>query len=248
MPPSTVDYPEISIASMTPKPFIYYIIPINKEPIMKSQEPVRIFKTDFMEFFTHIYPWQVAVLWGALEIFLFYSAITAAGTAGIKVLYIPVAFLLGLFSWTFAEYTLHRWLFHFKPKTPIQERISFLFHGVHHEQPMVKTRLVMPFPVSIPLASLFLGLFYLICSFVFRRPEWMAPAFAGFIAGYMFYDLGHYAFHHSKTKNPYIVYVRKHHMRHHGSESHLRFGVSNPLWDYVFGTMPRYDENGKLTN
>lgn len=197
-----------------------------------------MFKSDFLEFFSHIHPWQIAVFWGAVNIFLIYTAVTATGDSGSKAIYIPVAFLTGLFFWTLAEYSLHRWLFHFKPKTPFQERLSFVFHGVHHQQPMVKTRLVMPFPLSIPLASLFLGLFYLVCSVLLQKPEWMVPAFSGFISGYMFYDLGHYAFHHFKTKKGYINYVRKHHMRHHGSESHWRFGVSNPLWDYVFGTMP----------
>lgn len=205
---------------------------------MENKKAMRMFKSDFLEFFSHIHPWQVALFWGALDIFLIYTAVTAPVDTGNKVIYIPVVFLTGLFFWTLAEYSLHRWLFHFKPKTPLQERISFVFHGVHHEQPMVKTRLVMPFPLSIPLAALFLGLFYLICSVLLQKPQWLIPAFSGFISGYMFYDLGHYAFHHFKTKSRYIAYVRKHHMRHHGSDSHLRFGVSSPLWDYVFGTMP----------
>lgn len=215
---------------------------------MKTKEPIRVFKSDFLEFFTHIHPLQIAILWGALDAYLIYRAVFGFSNTTMKGLYLPLAFLAGLFIWTFAEYALHRWLFHFKTRTPIQERISFLFHGFHHAEPMVKTRLVMPFPVSIPLASLFFGLFYLICAILLKRPQWIAPAFSGFISGYLFYDLGHFAFHHIKTKNPYLVYVRKHHMRHHGSESHLLFGVSNPLWDYVFRTMPRYDADGKLMN
>lgn len=215
---------------------------------MTGKEPIRLFKSDFLEFFSHIHPLQIAILWGAANAFIMYRAITGHPGAGGKIVYIPLAFVVGIFFWTFSEYTLHRWLFHFTPKTPLQERISFLFHGIHHAQPMVKTRLVMPFPLSIPLASLFLGLFFLVCSVLLNKPQWVAPAFSGFISGYMFYDLGHYAFHHIKTNNSYIQYVRKHHMRHHGSESHLRFGVSSPLWDYVFGTMPRYDADGKLVN
>ncbi len=215
---------------------------------MKEKEPIRLFKSDFLEFFTHIHPWQIAVVWGAVNVYFLFRAVTGPGTVAAKAVFIPVAFLVGLFFWTIAEYILHRFLFHFHPRKPWQERVSFLFHGVHHAQPMVKTRLVMPFPVSIPLAAIFLGLFYLVFAVLLRAPQWMAPAFSGFLTGYLFYDLGHYAFHHIKTNNPYLQWVRKHHMRHHGSEDHLRFGVSNPLWDYVFRTMPKYDENGKLMN
>ena len=85
--------------------------------------------------------------------------------------FIPLGFLAGLFLWTFAEYTLHRFLFHHKPTSPRQERIFFLFHGIHHAQPQVKTRLVMPFPVSIPMALLFFGLFYLILGVAVEMPR-----------------------------------------------------------------------------
>jgi sterol desaturase/sphingolipid hydroxylase (fatty acid hydroxylase superfamily) len=32
--------------------------------------------------------------------------------------------------------------------------------------------------------------------------------------------------------------VRQQHMHHHFKTPNKRFGVSSPLWDYVFGTMP----------
>jgi sterol desaturase/sphingolipid hydroxylase (fatty acid hydroxylase superfamily) len=33
--------------------------------------------------------------------------------------------------------------------------------------------------------------------------------------------------------------VRQHHMHHHFQTPDKRYGVSSPLWDYVFGTMPK---------
>jgi len=54
------------------------------------------------------------------------------------------AFFGGILLWSFAEYCLHRFIFHFTPRTQRQKRIAFLMHGVHHAQPRVKTRLVMP--------------------------------------------------------------------------------------------------------
>jgi len=64
-------------------------------------------------------------------------------------------FMLGLFLRMLGKYTLHRLLIHHQVKTPKAERIFFLFHDVHHAQPQDKTRLLMPFPVSIPLALVF---------------------------------------------------------------------------------------------
>lgn len=206
---------------------------------MKEQQPVRIFKSDFLESFSHIHPWQVAVFWSLVEVFLVFRITRTFPADSSGWLYIPIGIVIGVFLWTFAEYSLHRWLFHHEAKTEAGKKVFFMFHGVHHSQPMVKTRLVMPFPVSVPLALAFFGLFQLIGGRFLNRPEWVAPLFAGFIAGYMIYDLGHYAFHHFPIKRGYLAWIRKHHMRHHGSENHLRFGVSSPLWDYVFGTMPR---------
>jgi sterol desaturase/sphingolipid hydroxylase (fatty acid hydroxylase superfamily) len=113
---------------------------------------------------------------------------------------------------------------------------------------MVKTRLVMPFPLSIPLAALFLGLFYLLTMYILGQPRILAPVFSGFITGYLIYDLGHYSFHHFKTKNSYLLYLRKHHMRHHGTDSRMRYGVSSPVWDYVFKTMPKREPAAPSVN
>jgi sterol desaturase/sphingolipid hydroxylase (fatty acid hydroxylase superfamily) len=137
-----------------------------------------------------------------------------------------------------AEYVVHRFVFHFPPRTPWQERISFLFHGVHHAQPQCKTRLVMPPVVSIPMAVLFYGACYLILSVVLGAPHWVAPVFSGLIAGYLTYDMLHYATHHIPMHGRYGKFLRKYHMLHHFKTPDQRFGVSSPLWDMVFGTLP----------
>jgi 4-hydroxysphinganine ceramide fatty acyl 2-hydroxylase len=30
--------------------------------------------------------------------------------------------------------------------------------------------------------------------------------------------------------------LKQHHLRHHYHDDHLGYGVSSPLWDYIFGT------------
>ncbi len=150
--------------------------------------------------------------------------------------YIPLGFLAGLFIWTLAEYTLHRFLFHYKPRTPRQERIFFMFHGIHHAQPQVKTRLVMPLPVSLPGLVVFYGSFYLILAVLLQAPQWVAPLMSGFIIGYLAYDLTHYATHHFPMRAGYAKYIKRYHMQHHYKDADTRFGVSSPIWDWVFGT------------
>lgn len=200
-----------------------------------NEEPIRLFKSDFLEFFTHISPIIVLIVWVPVVGYFVYRSIAIEGSSG---LLIVLGILLGLFLWTFAEYILHRFLFHFKPKTAGQERLSFLMHGVHHAMPRDKTRLVMPPAVSIPLALIFYGLFYVLFTYVLMIPNWVSPVFAGFILGYIAYDMIHYGTHHFPVKKGYFRMVRRNHMHHHFQTPDKRFGVSNPLWDYVFKTMP----------
>jgi sterol desaturase/sphingolipid hydroxylase (fatty acid hydroxylase superfamily) len=201
-----------------------------------NEEPIRLFKSDFLEFFTHISPIAVLVIWVPVVGYFIFRSIALEKTGALTIV---LGFLLGLFLWTFAEYTLHRFLFHFKPKTPGQERLSFLMHGVHHAQPRDKTRLVMPPAVSIPLALVFYGLFYVFFTYALMIPYWVSPVFAGFILGYIAYDMIHYGTHHFPVKKGYFRMVRRNHMHHHFQTPDKRFGVSNPLWDYVFSTMPQ---------
>jgi dihydroceramide fatty acyl 2-hydroxylase len=207
-------------------------LPIDKS---KNPESIRLFQSDFLEFFTHISPAAILGLWlPVVVLLLVYAALTAS--EGSFPLHILLGIIIGLFLWTLTEYTLHRFLFHHKPSTPRQERIFFLFHGVHHAQPQDKTRLVMPFPVSLPLAAVFFGLFYLVLVVWLNAPQWVAPLFAGFLTGYLAYDLTHYATHHFPMRGGYARYLKRYHMQHHYKDSNTRFGVSSPAWDWVFRT------------
>ncbi len=200
--------------------------------IIHDETPIRLFKSDFMEFFTHITPQAIIIIWLPVVIWLLVTS------TGISTMNIYIGFLVGLFVWTFAEYTLHRFVFHFPPKTPRMERITFLFHGIHHAQPQCKTRLVMPPVVAIPMAAIFYGLFWLIIGSLFQTGQWVHPVMAGFMVGYLIYDLTHYATHHWPMRSGYLKYIKRYHMAHHYKTPDARYGVSSPIWDYVFKTMP----------
>jgi dihydroceramide fatty acyl 2-hydroxylase len=201
-----------------------------------SDEPVRLFKSDYLEFFTHISPVVVLIIWvPAVVFFVVRSVLTLP--EGASWLQIPAGMLIGVLIWTLTEYVMHRFVFHFHAKSPGLQKIFFMFHGVHHYQPQCKTRLVMPPVVSIPLA-VFYGIFYLMVDRLFGAPSWVPPLFAGFILGYLVYDMIHYATHHFPMRSGYLKFLKRYHMQHHYKTPSERFGVSSPLWDKVFGTMP----------
>ena len=137
----------------------------------------------------------------------------------------------GYVFWTLTEYWLHRVVFHFEPEAGIGARLHWIIHGVHHDHPNDPLRLVMPPSVSVPLALAFYGLFVLVLG-----TPWANVFAAGFLAGYLLYDMTHYHVHHHRPRTRLGKLMRELHMRHHFQDDTRGFGVSAPFWDYVFGT------------
>jgi len=145
---------------------------------------------------------------------------------------IAVLFLLGLLTFSLVEYVMHRYLFHMSTHTRRREKLQYTFHGVHHEFPKDKGRLAMPPIISVLLASSILGLFYLLMQ------EAAFAFFPGFILGYAAYLFVHYIVHaYQPPKNLFkVLWIN--HAVHHYKDQTKAYGVSSPLWDYVFQTMP----------
>jgi sterol desaturase/sphingolipid hydroxylase (fatty acid hydroxylase superfamily) len=137
----------------------------------------------------------------------------------------------GYVIWTLTEYWLHRVVFHFEPDHGVGARLHWIIHGVHHDHPNDPLRLVMPPSVSVPLAALFVYVFYLI----FGSPGFL-PLSAGFLGGYLAYDMLHYHVHHRHATTRLGKLMRELHMRHHFQDGGTGYGVSAPFWDHVFGT------------
>lgn len=199
-----------------------------KNYVSNKDETARMFKSDLMEAMSKVH-WTVPLhLFVPVVLVCFYFALFQYSLGiGEVVLYT----LAGLLVWTFAEYTLHRFIFHFHATSDIGKRLTFIFHGVHHDYPSDSKRLVMPPSASIPMASLFFFLFLWMLGDVY-----VAPFFAGFIIGYLFYDITHYAIHHFNMKNKFWLAIKNHHMIHHYKYPNLGYGVSQPTWDYIFRT------------
>lgn len=199
-----------------------------KQYVSNKDETVRMFESDFLEALSRVH-WTVP-LWVYVPIityFLYRGFAVYNLTFGTILLY----FFIGLAIWTLTEYLLHRFVFHFEMKSKLGQKIHFIFHGVHHDYPRDSKRLVMPPSVSIPLALIFFFLFDWLFGSIL-----VAPFFAGFLVGYLFYDITHYAIHHFNMKNKFWLAIKNHHMLHHYKNDKKGFGVSQPTWDHVFGT------------
>lgn len=199
-----------------------------KNYVSNKDETIRLFENDFLEALSRVH-WTVP-LWIFVPIILFLLF------RGFYIYYLSITsslllVLSGLFVWTFIEYFLHRFIFHYMPKSEWGKRIHFLIHGIHHDYPKDSKRLVMPPSVSLPLAAFFFILFNTIINNAF-----VLPFFAGFLIGYLLYDITHYAIHHFNMHNKFWLAIKNHHSKHHYQNPGLGYGVSQPTWDYVFGT------------
>jgi dihydroceramide fatty acyl 2-hydroxylase len=190
----------------------------------------RMFDSDILDRLSRVHP--------MVPLLIFVPAIVAAFTVGARgeptTIQVVGLVLAGYVFWTLTEYWMHRLIFHFEPEEGIGARLHWIIHGVHHDHPNDPMRLVMPPSVSVPLALVFLAVFWLVLG------SDAAPAFgAGFLAGYLFYDMTHYHVHHHKPRTRLGRRLRELHMRHHFQDDTTGFGISAPWWDVVFRTAPR---------
>ena len=186
----------------------------------------QMFDNRLLDKLSRVHPATPLVIYGPIVVLL-----VVLGAREMSTLAVIGSVLGGYVVWTLTEYWLHRIVFHFEPDNAFGHRLHFIIHGVHHDHPNDPKRLVMPPGASIPLALLFTGLFVL----VLGSPLWM-PFEAGFLAGYLFYDMTHYYLHHHRPKSALGRRLRELHMRHHFQDDTTWFGVSAPWWDRVFGT------------
>lgn len=139
-----------------------------------------------------------------------------------------------LYSWV--EYNVHRFLFHIPITTENRKKFQYTMHGVHHHHPKDKDRIAMPPLLSITLATV------LLIVFRFLLGDYAFSFTAGFLVGYGGYLLVHYLVHiHTPPKNVFRTLWINHSI-HHYRDGEIIFGVSTPMWDYIYGTMSRREK------
>jgi len=204
--------------------------------VSNSEESVRMFKSDFLETLSKVH--FTVPIWVYMPVIIY--GIYQSLYIGNSISYLFAQIIVGLFVWTFTEYIMHRYLFHWTPPGKFGERLHFIFHGVHHDYPSDKKRLVMPPSVSLPLATGFYFLYRLILPETFF---W--GFFSAFLFGYLVYDIGHYAMHHFNFKSGVFKEIKRYHMLHHYQEPEKGFGVSSALWDKIFNSGFRKEKSAE---
>jgi len=188
-----------------------------------------MFRSSLLDRFTRVHPAvPVAIYLPVIAILLVAGAQRVGATTAAGLV------LGGYAVWTLTEYWLHRAVFHFEPERGLGARLHWMVHGVHHDHPNDPMRLVMPPSASIPLALAFCLPFWAVLG-----GDHALAWSGGFLAGYLAYDMVHYAVHHHTPRTAVGRRLRELHMRHHFQDEERGFGVSAPYWDRVFGTAPR---------
>jgi len=185
-----------------------------------------IFAQPILEAQTHIHWRQVLGLWGVVVVSLVALAVMrfpVDPSAGVG------WWLVGFLLWTLVEYVLHRVIFHREPRSLVERKFHFLAHGIHHKDPWDSTRLVFPLLGGMIIASL---IYSVLAMLLPTGPSLLAMS--GLLVGYLAYDIGHLAWHHASFRAPWFRYLQRYHLAHHYKDRDSRFGVSQPLWDWVF--------------
>jgi 4-hydroxysphinganine ceramide fatty acyl 2-hydroxylase len=141
---------------------------------------LKMFDLALFEFFSKT-PWFVIpIAYAPFELFCIYNSI---GTIQHSIMW----FTIGMLFWTFAEYVLHRFLFHgeeywmpYIMKNNFMYAFHFNIHGIHHAFPMDKYRLVFPPTIG------YIVLYYMFYLPITKNlaPETAFPLLFGFVVGY----------------------------------------------------------------
>lgn len=100
----------------------------------------RVFESDFLEVFSRTPWWLVPVLWLPVVALIFSWSLQGGEAAGALTREkAGSTFVTGIFVWSLAEYSIHRFLFHVDdllPDSTYSNVAHFLLHGIHHYLPM----------------------------------------------------------------------------------------------------------------
>jgi len=197
-------------------------------PMPTPRKHVRLFRSDALERLSHVHAATPVLLWAPVVSWLLWRSVVVERLEAATVIALGAA---GLIAWSFVEYVLHRFVFHLASTSPGARRMQFVMHGVHHDDPNDSTRWLMP-----PIPAIAGGVVLFALARIFLGGTLVQPFFACFLIGYLAYDYTHFAVHHAGVRTRLGRYLRRRHLLHHFATPEARWGVTSPLWDWIFRT------------
>ena len=133
---------------------------------------------------------------------------------------------VGVVVWTLLEYALHRVALHRMP-------VFSPLHALHHRAPLELIGTASWVSVPVWCATILVPLWTILGLNI------ATGITIGVMLGYWWYGIVHHIIHHRAHEKSvaYFKRLRAWHMRHHHSPKRGNFGVTTPMWDYVFGTV-----------
>jgi hypothetical protein len=130
-----------------------------------------------------------------------------------------------------AEYFIHRVAFHNRRIPRKLKKLISHGHVYHHRYPQRTDDLILPIGIILPVSLILLCLFIS----VFGTP-YMFWFYSGVMSSYFLYEAVHYSYHHFTINLPYFRQMQAYHLSHHNDSPNSKFMITNPLWDWIFGT------------
>ena len=201
---------------------------MEKDIVPKNKGTRQLFQNPILEKLsrTHIaVPLTIFSLFsgGLLTWNITHTSLSAGTTIGL--------FVLGFIAFTWVEYIVHRYVFHIKPISAARAKFQYTVHGIHHEYPKDKDRLAMPPLLSVTISTILLLLFRVVMG------DFAFAFLPGFLVGYAAYLGVHYMVHAFAPPKNFFRFLWINHGTHHYKNGEMIYGVSSPLWDYIYGTM-----------
>lgn len=150
------------------------------------------------------------------------------------------ALLLGILTYTGAEYFSHRFIFHMKPpKNALLLKFIKRIHYDHHVDPRELKLLFLPAWYSLPQIIIISMIIHAIFANIT-----VTIAFAcGITVMLLYYEWSHYVAH--QPINPKTLWgkrMKKTHLLHHFQNEDYWYGVTNSVYDKLLGTYPDQKE------
>ena len=180
--------------------------------------------------------------------FYFYTAVVlglgvAVAWAGSFSWTVAPLLTIGLVSWSVFEYIMHRFIFHYDARSRLGRKFLYHAHVAHHENATAQNGISSSLILGIPI-----GVAYWLLAWV-ATGSWVPASwlFIGLATGFFGYKWVHFQCHHRHSRSWPLRYLRHYHLLHHYKTPGLRFGVTSPCLDFVFGTFRALSPGPRLS-